>query len=42
MVKNFTDSINIKEFGKGSELQVETFKVFIKFITSANYISKAF
>ena len=42
MVKNFTDSINIKEFGKGSDLQVETFKVFIKFITSANYISKAF
>ena len=42
MVKNFTDSINIKEFGKGSELQVETFKTFIKFITSANYISKAF
>ena len=42
MVKNFTDNINIKEFGKGSELQVETFKVFIKFITSANYISKAF
>ena len=42
MVKNFTDGINIKEFGKGSELQVETFKVFIKFITSANYISKAF
>ena len=42
MVKNFTDSINIKEFGKGSDLQVETFNVFIKFITSANYISKAF
>ena len=42
MVKNFTDTINIKEFGKGSELQVETFKTFIKFITSANYISKAF
>ena len=42
MVKNFTDSINIKEFGKGSELQVETFKNFIKYITSANYISKAF
>ena len=41
MVKNFTDGINIKEFGKGSDLQVETFKVFIKFITSANYISKA-
>ena len=40
-VKNFTDSINIKEFGKGSELQVATFKTFIKFITSANYISKA-
>ena len=42
MVKNFTDSINIKEFGKGSDLQVETFNVFIKFIISANYISKAF
>ena len=41
-VKNFTDAINIKEFGKGSELQVATFKTFIKFITSANYISKAF
>jgi len=42
MVKNFTDSINVKEFGKGSELQVATFKTFIKFIQSANYISKAF
>ena len=41
MVKNFVDSINIIEFGKGSDLQVETFKVIIKFITSANYISKA-
>ena len=42
MVKNFTDSINVKEFGKGSELQVATFRTFIKFIQSANYISKAF
>ena len=41
MIKNFADSININEFGKGSDLQVETFKVIIKFITSANYISKA-
>ena len=41
MVKNFADSININEFGKGSDLQVETFKVIIKFITSAKYISKA-
>ena len=42
MVKNFTDNSNIKEYGKGSELQVATFNTFIKFIKSANYISKAF
>ena len=41
MVKNFADSININEFGKGTDLQVETFKVIIKLITSAKYISKA-
>ena len=41
MVKNFVDSININEFGKGSDKQVETFKVILKLITSAKYISKA-
>ena len=41
MVKNFVDSININEFGKGSNKQVETFKVILKLITSAKYISKA-
>ena len=33
MVKNFTDSINIKEFGKGSDIQIEAFETFIKLIT---------
>ena len=41
MVKSFADSININAFGKGTDLQVETFNVIIKLITSAHYISKA-
>ena len=41
MVKKFTDNINIKLFGKGSELQKKTFDVFIKFIVNAKYVSQA-
>ena len=41
MVKNLSDHINITEFGKGSELQVQTFKTIIKYITAAKYISVA-
>ena len=41
MVKKFTDNINIKLFGKGSELQKKTFEVFIKFIINAKYVSQA-
>ena len=41
MVKNLSDHININEFGKGSELQVQTFKEIIKYITAAKYISVA-
>ena len=41
MVKKFTDNINIKLFGKGSELQKKTFEVFIKFIVNAKYVSQA-
>jgi hypothetical protein len=39
-VKNLTDSININEFGKGTDLQQETFKEIIKLITEAKYISE--
>ena len=39
-VKNLTDSININEFGKGTDLQQETFKEIIKLITEARYISE--
>ena len=41
MVKNLSDAININEFGKGSELQIETLQEIIKLFTAANYISKA-
>ena len=41
MVKNLSDHININEFCKGSELQVQTFKEIIKYITAAKYISVA-
>jgi hypothetical protein len=41
MVKNFTDQINEKEFGKNSDTYKATFKKLIEFITGANYISKA-
>ena len=39
LVKKLTNNININEFGKGSDLQKETLKVFIQFIINANYIS---
>ena len=41
MVKKLSDHININEFGKGTDLQQQTFKEIIKLISSANYISKA-
>ena len=41
MVKKLTDNINIKLFGKGSEIQKKTFDVFIKFIVNAKYVSQA-
>jgi hypothetical protein len=41
MIKKLTDNINIKLFGKGSELQKKTFDVFIKFIVNAKYVSQA-
>ena len=41
MVKKITDNINIKQFGKGSEMHKKTFDVFIKFIINAKYVSKA-
>ena len=41
MIKKLTDNINIKIFGKGSELQKKTFDVFIKFIINAKYVSQA-
>ena len=42
IVKNISDYINIKEFGKGSEIQQKTLKGIIEIITSAKYISKNF
>ncbi len=41
MIKKLTDNINIKLFGKGSDLQKQTFDVFIKFIVNAKYVSQA-
>ena len=41
MIKKLTDNINIKLFGKGTDLQKETFNVFIKFIVNAKYVSQA-
>ena len=40
-VKRISDNININEFGKGSDLQQETFKEIIKLLSSARYISRA-
>jgi hypothetical protein len=40
-IKNITEKIANEVFGKDSELSKETFKVFIKQITKAHYISKA-
>ena len=41
LVKNISDNINIKEFGKGSDLQQKTYKEIINYITKAKYISNA-
>ena len=41
MVKKLTDNINIKLYGKGTELYKKTFDVFIKFIVNAKYVSQA-
>jgi hypothetical protein len=41
LVKNLSNHINEKEFGKGTELQQETFHKIIEKITSAKYISSA-
>ena len=40
-IKNYTDQINKNVFGDGTDLQKETFKLFIKIITQARYISKS-
>ena len=40
-IKNITEKIANEVFGKDSDLSKETFKVFIKEITKAHYISKA-
>jgi hypothetical protein len=40
-IKNYTDQINKNVFGDGTDLQKETFKLFIKLITQARYISKS-
>mgnify|MGYP002624062989 CR=1 FL=1 len=40
-IKNYTDQINKAVFGDGTDLQKETFKLFIKLITQARYISKS-
>ena len=40
MIKNFTNQINEKEFGKDSETYKVTFKKIIEYITKAQYISK--
>ena len=41
MIKRITDSINIKLFGKGTEIYQQTFSTFIKFIVNAKYVSQA-
>ena len=41
MVKNITDHITQKAFGKDTPLHKETFKVFIKKIINAKYFSKS-
>ena len=41
MVKKITDNINIKLFGKGTEMHKKTFDTFIKLIINAKYVSKA-
>ena len=40
LVRNFSDQINEKEFGKNSETYKITFKKIVEYITKANYISK--
>ena len=40
IVKKLTDAVNIKIFGKGTELQKKTFECFIKFIVNAKYVSQ--
>ena len=41
MVKKLTDNINIKVFGKGTEMHKKTFDNIIKLIVTAKYVSKA-
>ena len=41
MVKKKTDNINIKTFGKGTDMHKSTFDTFIKFIVNAKYVSIA-
>ena len=40
IVKKLTDAVNIKTFGKGTELHKKTFDCFIKFIVNAKYVSQ--
>ena len=41
MVKKLSDNINIKVFGKGTEMHKKTFDNIIKLIVNAKYVSKA-
>ena len=41
MIKKITDNINIKVFGKDTEIHKKTFDAFIKLIINAKYISQA-
>ena len=41
MVKKITDNINVKRFGKGTEIYKQTFNVFIQLIVNAKYVSQA-
>ena len=41
MVKKITDNLNIKTFGKETEMYKKTFDVFIKSIVNAKYVSQA-
>ena len=40
IVKKLTDAVNIRVFGKGTEMHKKTFDVFIKFIINAKYVSQ--